>query len=72
MVNESLTKVGENAGVTRRDLDRFWVLLAAVLVFLMQAGFKCLEVGMSRRRYGPTMGVMNLMNWLILCIVFYV
>jgi Amt family ammonium transporter len=61
-----------NTGVTRRDLDRFWVLLAAVLVFFMQAGFKCLEVGMARRQHDTTIGLMNLMNWLVLCIVFYV
>ena len=68
---QKVEELKTNAGVTRRDLDRFWVLLAAVLVFFMQAGFKCLEVGMSRRRHAATMGVMNLMNWLIVCLVFY-
>ena len=56
---------------TKAFVDRFWVLLAAVLVFFMQAGFKCLEVGMSRRRQDAAVGVMNLMNWLVLCVFYY-
>lgn len=66
-----LKALNVTSGVTRRDLDRFWVLLAAMLVFFMQAGFKCLEVGMARRHHDATIGLMNLMNWLVLCIVFY-
>src|SRR6202011_4015942 len=43
-IQDSVTKVGFNS-------DRFWVLLAAVLVFFMQAGFKCLEVGMVGNKF---------------------
>ncbi len=68
-VNLRFDKIGVP---TRDNLHRFWVLLAAVLVFFMQAGFKCLEVGMSRRRNDAGVGIMNLMNWLILCLVFYI
>ncbi|MBS1877159.1 MAG: ammonium transporter [Acidobacteria bacterium] len=71
-LKKKMDEVGENSGVTRRDLDRFWVLLAAVLVFFMQAGFKCLEVGVARREHDTPVGLMNLMNWLVLCVVFYV
>lgn len=28
-----------------------WVLTAAALVFLMQAGFLCFEVGLARRKH---------------------
>jgi ammonium transporter, Amt family len=38
-------------------VDRVWILIAAVLVLLMQAGFAMLEVGMSRmKNAGAVMG----------------
>lgn len=52
-------------------VNRFWVLIAALLVFFMQAGFKCLEVGASRQNHSSTVGIMNLMNWLVLCLLYY-
>lgn len=68
-------QIAERAAADNRDnkdfVDRFWVLLAAVLVFFMQAGFKCLEVGLGRQRFDTSTGLMNLMNWLILCALFY-
>ncbi len=54
-----------------RYLDRFWVLLAAALVFFMQAGFNALEVGMVRPHHRNTTGMKNLMDWLVLSLVFY-
>src|SRR5216684_126280 len=57
--------------ITSQTLKRLWVLLAAVLVFFMQAGFLCLEVGVGRRRHEGAIGMMNLMNWLVLCVIFY-
>lgn len=73
--NQALDKNRQSAEksntVTKGFIDKFWVLLAAMLVFFMQAGFKCLEVGMARRDHDASTAVMNLMNWLILCVVFY-
>jgi Amt family ammonium transporter len=57
--------------ITGQTLKRLWVLLAALLVFFMQAGFLCLEVGMGRRRHEASIAMMNLMNWLVVCVVFY-
>ena len=31
--------------VLQANLDTFWLLICAILVFLMQAGFMCLESG---------------------------
>ena len=70
-LDRKLSESDSRLGVTRRDLDRFWVLLAAVLVFFMQAGFMCLEVGVGRREHEAVTGLMNLMNWLVLCVMFY-
>jgi ammonia channel protein AmtB len=35
--------------VTLNDIS--WVLICTALVFLMQAGFCCLEVGLTRKKY---------------------
>lgn len=69
--NETAKEARKQNVVTKVLVDRLWVLIAALLVFFMQAGFKCLEVGASRQRHGATVGVMNLMNWLVLCLGFY-
>jgi Amt family ammonium transporter len=72
---EDVKRIAEDAKKrnvqTYEFVNQFWVLLAAVLVFFMQAGFKCLEVGLSRPRHDAITGIMNLMNWLVLCLVFY-
>lgn len=41
-------------------LDIFWVLLCSGLVFLMQAGFMCLESGMTRSKNSINVAVKNL------------
>jgi Amt family ammonium transporter len=68
---KSIAALTESSGNNNRDLNRFWLLLAAVLVFFMQAGFKCLEVGMVRTQHGATTAMKNLMDWLVLCSVYY-
>ena len=55
----------------RNYLNRFWVMLAAVLVFFMQAGFKAFEVGMVRPQHSAMVGMKNLMDWLVLSAVFF-
>lgn len=58
-------------GLTTNYLDRFWILICAILVFFMQAGFKVLEVGMVRKEHRAGIGMKNLMDWLIVCGAFY-
>ncbi|NET35546.1 MAG: hypothetical protein F6K19_26565 [Cyanothece sp. SIO1E1] len=53
-------------------LNQFWILIAAVLVFFMQAGFKVLEVGFVRERHGNAVGIKNFIDWLGISIIFYV
>jgi Amt family ammonium transporter len=52
-------------------LDRFWLLIAAALVFVMQAGFKCLEVGMVRPQHGNSVGMMNVLDFMVVSVVFF-
>ena len=35
--------------ILQANLDTFWLLMCSILVFLMQAGFMCLESGLTRR-----------------------
>jgi Amt family ammonium transporter len=55
----------------RKHLDRFWLLMAALFVFFMQAGFLCLEVGMVRRQHTAATALKNVLDWLVLSVVFF-
>lgn len=46
------------------NVDRFWVLISALLVFFMQAGFSCLEVGMVRNRFDTLQAGYKLAAWI--------
>ena len=41
-------------------LDSYWVALCAVLVFLMQGGFLCLESGLTRSKNKINVALKNL------------
>lgn len=67
-------RIGQNREVTLLNvthLDRFWLLISAALVFFMQAGFKCLEVGMVRRVHGNSTAMKNLLDWMVLSAAFF-
>ncbi|MEP4533585.1 MAG: ammonium transporter [Cyclobacteriaceae bacterium] len=52
-------------------LDNLWILLAAALVFFMQAGFKVLETGLVKAEHRPGIGVKNLMDWVAGSLAFF-
>lgn len=62
----------DNVTITDAHLNRFWIMIAAILVFFMQAGFKAFEVGMVRGIHWDAVGLKNLIDWMALCLVFYV
>ena len=55
----------------RRNINRLWMVIAAFLVFFMQAGFKVFEVGLVRKIDGNSVGFKNLADWLIVTVVFW-
>jgi Amt family ammonium transporter len=57
--------------ITQTDLDMLWVLLAAALIFMMQAGFKALEVGLVRKQHAATVAMKNVVDWAVASIVFF-
>ncbi len=58
--------------VTPDTLNMLWVLLSAALVFLMQAGFKCLEVGLVRKHQIAAVAMKNMVDWTVGSIIFFV
>ena len=71
-INEMLNKLDRNSSLTSEYLDRFWVLIAAVLVFFMQAGFKTFEAGMVRKIHDDNVAIKNVLGWLIISLVYFV
>lgn len=54
-----------------RSLDTVWILLAAVLVFFMQAGFAMVEAGFTRAKNVGNIIMKNFMDFSIGSIVFW-
>ncbi|MBR9883915.1 MAG: histidine kinase, partial [Oceanospirillales bacterium] len=46
--------------MTIDDIDVFWVLLCACLVWIMQAGFLCLETGLTRSKNNINVALKNI------------
>ena len=53
------------------NLDTVWVLLSAALVFFMQAGFKCLEVGLVRKHQIAAVAMKNMVDWTVGSVIFF-
>lgn len=62
---------GALASGTPSSVDLLWILIAAALVFFMQAGFKVLETGLVKHEHRPGVGVKNLMDWVAGSLVFF-
>ena len=71
LLEEQITTLQYSTGITNYQLDRFWILIAAAMVFLMQGGFMALEVGMVRPIHGDGVGMKNLFDWMVVALVFY-
>lgn len=52
-------------------MDKLWVLLCTGLVFLMQAGFMCLESGLTRSKNSINVAVKNFADFGISVLLFW-
>ncbi len=52
--------------------DILWILICAALVFLMQAGFTCLESGIVRAKNSINVAIKNFTDFLIAAGLFWV
>jgi len=57
--------------VLQANLDTFWLLMCSILVFLMQAGFMCLESGLTRRKSSINVALKNLADFGIAVVTFW-
>jgi Amt family ammonium transporter len=62
----------EDSDTTGTDLDFLWILVCAALVFIMQAGFLCLESGLTRRKNSINVAIKNLADFCLSTVVFWV
>lgn len=62
---------GEAAQAVQTNADYLWTMVAAVLVFLMQAGFAMLEAGLTRAKNTVNIMMKNLMDFSIGTIAFF-
>jgi len=52
-------------------LNFVWVMVCAALVFLMQAGFMCLEAGLAAAKHSINVAIKNLADFVIAAILFW-
>ena len=57
--------------IFQANLDIFWLLICAILVFIMQAGFMCLETGLSRSKNSINVALKNISDFGIAVVVFW-
>ncbi|MBI5715922.1 MAG: ammonium transporter, partial [Chloroflexi bacterium] len=60
-----LNKIAQTTGDTTTSLNVLWVLIAAALIFFMQAGFALVETGFTRAKNVTHTMMMNLMVFCI-------
>ena len=53
------------------QIDQLWVLLCAALVFMMQAGFMCVEAGITRSKNNISVAVKNLADLALAISIFW-
>lgn len=54
-----------------REIDILWVLISSALVFIMQAGFLTLEIGLTRSKNNINVALKNLIDFAITTLVFW-
>lgn len=61
-----------SAASVQVNLDYVWVLVASAMVFLMQAGFMCLESGMARAKNSINVAVKNMTDFVLSVSFFWI
>ena len=67
----SAAEDGPTASDVKAILDNVWILIAAVLVILMQAGFALVEAGLTRGKNVANIFMKNLVDFAIGAILFF-
>ena len=56
---------------TLNTLDIFWIIITAAIVLLMQAGFLCLEAGMTRKKNSINVAIKNIADFSVSILLFW-
>ena len=67
----TLTQLHEQIVANALNSDRLFIMVCAAMVFMMQAGFLCFEVGVVREKNATSMAVKNLIDWVVLSLAFF-
>lgn len=75
LVQPSLVRAGDEATAAidsvKATLDNVWILIAAVLVIFMQAGFALVEAGLTRAKNVANIFMKNLMDFCVGALLFF-
>ena len=63
-MNEAISKITQN-------IDTLWVINCAILVFIMQAGFMCMESGLSRHKNSINVALKNAADFGVSVVMFW-
>ena len=59
-----------NVGDVKSFIDTLWVIDCAILVFIMQAGFMCVESGLSRHKNSINVALKNAADFVVVGVQF--
>ena len=62
----------EVVDILTRNIDTLWVIDCAVLVFIMQAGFMCMETGLSRHKNSINVALKNAADFGVSVVIFWI
>ena len=57
--------------ILRSNIDTLWVINCAILVFIMQAGFMCMETGLSRHKNSINVALKNAADFGVSVVIFW-
>ncbi len=66
------SEAGIQAPAVQENLNMIWVLLSAALVFFMQAGFMCLESGLTEAKNSINVAIKNIADFVLAVTLFWV
>jgi len=56
---------------TQSQINTLWIISCTILIFLMQAGFMCLEVGLARLKNNVNVAIKNIVDFGLAAILFW-
>ena len=59
-------------GTVKSFVDTLWVIDCAILVFIMQAGFMCMETGLSRYKNSINVALKNAADFGVAVVIFWI